>query len=561
MNPVASDDKLPASFFAALYPELEQPSPPSAGAPEGEPDQRLQRLIEQWPGAVFCLDTQLRCWLTNREARAWCVAPDASAGAAMNELLAPALMDMLLPYLSAALRGLELAFNEACQHPKLGQRQLAIRTQPDHDGGLVVGVTLHMQDMTDLLQAQRLAEEPARSAPPAATTPPNERLQLMAQNLRDAAIFTLDALGHITDWPASAQRLLGYACDDVLGQSVQRFDAPGRPGETPDTVLALERATLLGQYDSTGWRVRADGSRFWAQLTLTSLHDPETQESLGYACLLRDMTEIKRLEDLLRQWNQELEQRVQERTRQLQDINQDLEAFSYSVSHDLRAPLRHIGSFVELLREDLGPEADGLTLKHLDTIAQSAEHMGQLIEGLLAFSRLGRAPLARREVAMSDLLQSSLNRVQHDPLLVRAEGCVQWHIAADLPAVQGDGLLLSQVWDNLLSNALKYSRRRDRADITIAWQTGADGEIQFRVSDNGVGFDPRRADRLFGVFQRLHRSTDFEGTGIGLALCRRILERHGGRIWADSEPGVGSNFWFALPTQAPVSPDPSPSDA
>jgi len=151
---------------------------------------------------------------------------------------------------------------------------------------------------------------------------------------------------------------------------------------------------------------------------------------------------------------------------------------------------------------------------------------------------------------MGDVLRSSLNRVQHDPLLQRPEGSVRWHIAADLPVVQGDGLLLSQVWDNLLSNALKYSRRRDTAEITVAWQAGADGEWQFRVSDNGVGFDPRRADRLFGVFQRLHRATDFEGTGIGLALCRRILERHGGRIWADSEPGVGSNFWFALPVNA-----------
>lgn len=560
MNPLASDDKLPASFFSALYPELEQTAPEPVTATDGAHDPRLQRLIEQWPGAVFCLDNQLRCWLLNREARSWCAPDTTTTGVALNELLPQPLMELLLPYLSAAIRGLELAFNEACQHPKLGTRQLAIRTQPDHDGGLVAGVILHMQDITDLLQAQRLAEEPARQTQQHhAATPPTERLQLMAQNLRDAAIFTLDVMGHITDWPASAQRLLGFSEDEVLGQSVQRFDAPGRMGETPETLLALERATLLGQYESTGWRVRQDGQRFWAQLTLTSLHDPETQESLGYACLMRDMTEIKRLEDLLRQWNQELEQRVQERTRQLQDINQDLEAFSYSVSHDLRAPLRHIGSFVELLREDLGNEAAGPTLKHLDTIAQSATHMGQLIEGLLAFSRLGRAPLARRKVDMGDVLRSSLNRVQHDPLLQRPEGCVRWHIAADLPVVQGDGLLLSQVWENLLSNALKYSRRREPAEITVAWQVGTDGEWQFRVSDNGVGFDPRRADRLFGVFQRLHRTTDFEGTGIGLALCRRILERHGGRIWADSEPGVGSNFWFALPVSPTIQPAAAPS--
>ena len=174
--------------------------------------------------------------------------------------------------------------------------------------------------------------------------------------------------------------------------------------------------------------------------------------------------------------------------------------------------------------------------------------MGELIEGLLAFSRLGRAPLERRRLAMGALLQSSLNRVQHDPALRRPDGEVQWQLPDDLPEVDGDGLLLSQVWDNLLANALKYSRPRQPATVTVGWQAdAAAGECMFWVQDNGVGFDPRRADRLFGVFQRLHRSHEFEGTGIGLALCRRIVERHGGRIWAESTPGKGSTFSFALP--------------
>jgi PAS domain S-box-containing protein len=381
------------------------------------------------------------------------------------------------------------------------------------------------------------------------------RFRLMAEGIRDVGIFFLNAEGRISDWTASAERLLGYSAAEALGQPADRFDPADAPGEDNDTLLALERATLLGQCESTGWRERNDGSRFWAHTVFTALHDTGSGEGSGYSCLMRDMTEVKRLEDLLRQLNQELEARVEERTRQLQDINQDLESFSYSVSHDLRAPLRHIGSFVDILREELGTDADPDVVRHLGTIAQAADHMGQLIEGLLAFSRLGRAPLQRKNVAMAALLQSSVNRVQHDPALRRAPSAMHWQLADDLPTVQGDGLLLSQVWDNLLANALKYTRPREVAEISVGWQVDQDGAPVFWVRDNGVGFDPRRADKLFGVFQRLHRATEFEGTGIGLALCRRIVERHGGRIWAESRPGAGSTFYFSLPAPDAASTD------
>jgi len=169
--------------------------------------------------------------------------------------------------------------------------------------------------------------------------------------------------------------------------------------------------------------------------------------------------------------------------------------------------------------------------------------MVALIEGLLAFSRLGLAPLAKREVGMATQVSASINRLTHDLGAQR----VQWHVAPDLPAVLGDPLLLSQVWDNLLGNALKYSRQRECSDIHVGWRHDEERGSVFWVRDNGVGFEPRQAHRLFGVFQRLHRPSEFEGTGIGLALCRRILERHGGQIWAEGQPGEGSCFYFALP--------------
>ena len=382
-------------------------------------------------------------------------------------------------------------------------------------------------------------------------------LRLLVEGLRDAAIFFLDNQGCITEWTPSAERLLGYSETEMLGQHITRFtpvpSADGGAGEFDDQmILAMERSALLGQSETPGWQRRADGSLLWANTVLTVLNDTQTEQTLGYACLMRDMTENKRLVDMLQELNAALETRVEERTRQLQDMNRDLEAFSSSVSHDLRAPLRHIASFVQLLREDLGTTPPGVQ-RQLDTIAQAADHMGQMIDGLLDFARLGRAPLRKRPVAMADLLHSSMNRALHDPSLHRPAQELQWALPEALPVVQGDSLLLSQVWDNLITNALKYSRASLPAVIQVGARLAQDGpepaQWVFWIQDNGVGFNPQRAERLFSMFQRLHRASEFEGTGIGLALCRRIIERHGGQIWADSKPKVGSTFYFSLPME------------
>jgi PAS domain S-box-containing protein len=584
MCPEPYEEKLPQSFFDALYSGLHEPADaPSLGT--DDPDhQRLNRLVEHWPAALFCLDTRLVCRLANHEARAWtahrwpavnghreCHADDVLIGACpgsssevalrvppvtLSDLLDGTIVEALLPYLSAALRGMDMGFEDTFTHPQLGPRLVAVRVQPDTVAGEVHGVFLHLQDKTDERHADLLAQAQQSFNDTTPATDHDAHLRMLVEGLRDAAIFFIDAQGHVSDWPPSAERLFGVQAADMLGQSIQRFSPNDVQDAADPMLLGMERAALLGQSETPGWQVRADGSRFWANTLLTVLHDEATGEACGYACLMRDTTEVKRLVDLLQELNQALETRVEERTRQLQDINQDLEAFSYSVSHDLRAPLRHIASFVELLREDLGPTAPADALRHLATIDDSAQHMGQLIEGLLAFSRLGRAPLERREVAMAALLQSSLNRVQHDPALQRPPEAVQWTLPTDLPPAWGDSLLLSQVWDNLLANALKYSRRREVAQIAVGWQVerrdGVPDQTVYWVRDNGVGFNPQRADRLFGVFQRLHRASEFEGTGIGLALCRRIVERHGGRIWAESRVGEGSTFYFALPAPPPA---------
>lgn len=544
------DDHLPESFFNTLLAEGAGVVAPLEGV---APTHALERLLDNSPTAMLALNPGLQCHRANRSARRWWRTPSApsngGAPSSLEEVLEPALLEALLPHLAPALRGLEYVFVAELHHPTDGPRWLDVQVSPDWADGQVLGVHVHWRDVTDD-HARHTQQQAANRALAAAVQhhaaeldASEKRFRLMVAGLRDAAICFLDPQGRVVDWPPSAEALLGHPASAVLGRPLPELD----PDAHDDTLAALERAALLGQCDTKGWRQHHQGQRLWVHTVLTALHDTDTGESQGYSCLMRDMTEVQRLEDLLRELNQDLERRVAERTQQLQDINTDLEAFSYSVSHDLRAPLRHIGSFVGLLRDSLPADTAPTVQRHLDTIAHAATHMGQLIDGLLAFSRLGRASLNVRKVSLQDLLQSSLNRVQHDPTLVRSGHRVEWDIAPDLPLVLGDGLLLSQVWDNLLSNALKYSRPREPARIQVGWRTETPGQVVVWVTDNGVGFDPNRASQLFGVFQRLHKPQAFEGTGIGLALCRRIVERHGGRIWADSAPDQGSTFGFSVP--------------
>jgi light-regulated signal transduction histidine kinase (bacteriophytochrome) len=240
--------------------------------------------------------------------------------------------------------------------------------------------------------------------------------------------------------------------------------------------------------------------------------------------------------------NLELESRVRDRTAELEATAAELESFSYSVSHDLRAPLRHVQGYVELLKADASEKLDGRALRYLNTIASSAQDMGQLIDALLSFSRIGRVELRRKRVSL-DLLMSDVLRVAQTEAAGRD---VRWEVGP-LPDVSGDPTVLKQVFVNLVDNALKYSRARQPARIEIGSRHADDGHAIVYVRDNGAGFDMRYAEKLFGVFQRLHRAEDFEGTGIGLATVQRIVVRHGGRIWAESEPEKGATFYVTLP--------------
>jgi len=266
----------------------------------------------------------------------------------------------------------------------------------------------------------------------------------------------------------------------------------------------------------------------------TALRDKEEH-------LHREVAERTSAEEEIRQLNRELEHRVSQRTAQLEEANKELESFSYSVSHDLRAPLRHVHGYVEMLQRATDGQLSEKAQRYVRIITEASVEMGQLIDDLLAFSRMGRVEIAESRVHLDGLVQDTIRSLE---MATNGRNIV-WE-AALLPQVIGDRSMLKQVFGNLVGNAVKYSRMRDPAQIEIGCAGEENGRIILFVRDNGAGFDMRYVHKLFGVFQRLHRPEEFEGTGIGLATVRRIVARHGGRVWAEGAVNQGASFYFTL---------------
>ncbi len=355
-------------------------------------------------------------------------------------------------------------------------------------------------------------------------------------DLAPDAIFIRNRDGTIRSWNRGAERMYGWTKVEALGHISHDFLATRFPVSLADLE---DRIARDGSWEGELIHSRRDGARI-VVASRQVLDREERGEPTVVLEMNRDITERKRADDELRRLKGELEERVVMRTAQLEESNKELESFAYSVSHDLRAPLRAIDGFCQILVTEHAPGLDGEPRRYLQRVSENTRKMGRLIDDLLHFSRLGRQAMTRQPVAMADLVRQCLEELQGE-----REGREVEVILGELPPCRADAALLKQVWLNLLANALKFTRGRAEARIE-AGSFARDGETVYFVRDNGVGFDMAYADKLFGVFQRLHRQEDYEGTGVGLALVQRIIHRHGGRVWAEAGPDRGAAFFFTL---------------
>jgi len=364
------------------------------------------------------------------------------------------------------------------------------------------------------------------------------RYRDLFENANDM-VYTTDLDGRITAFNKAAELFTGCPRAEAQGCNLGAFLTP-----EPVELFPVNPEQTAGSSATREFTVLSrDGRRIPVEVSAKLLRD--NGRPAGIQGIARDITDRKRAEEAVHQLNANLERRVAERTCELEASNKELEAFSYSVSHDLRAPLRAINGFAQILLKNSAANLDERGQRYLQNVAAGGRKMGQLVDDLLAFSRLNRQPLAQAPVDLAELAREHLEDLQR----MEPQRTVGIDIGP-LPPALGDRALLSQVLINLLNNAWKFTQNNPQARIEVGAQ-GSNGEAVYYVRDNGAGFDMNYSSKLFGVFQRLHSDEEFPGTGVGLAIVHRVITRHGGRVWADARPGEGATFYFTLPGHSP----------
>ncbi len=386
------------------------------------------------------------------------------------------------------------------------------------ENGNVVGVFAAARDITK----RKHAEEALRQS--------EQRFSSMLEAVRDYAIIFLELDGRVASWNKGAERIKGYRAEEIVGQHFSRFYTPADIANgKPDRELQV--ATSEGRFEDEDWRVRKDGSRFWANVVVTALRDASGKVN-GFVKITRDLTARKQAEDELKRYAEDLKR-----------SNQELEHFAYVASHDLQEPLRTVSSFSQLLARRYQGKLDADADEFITFIVEGAKRMQTLINDLLAFSRIGTRGNPFAPVDCEKIFQAAKENLE---VAIAESGAV---ITNDpLPALVADQTQLTQLFQNLFSNAIKFRRPEEAPRIHVS-AVRQDGAWQFSVRDNGIGIAPQYFDRIFIIFQRLHGREEYSGTGIGLAICKKIVERHGGRMWVESEPGTGSTFHFTIPDE------------
>jgi PAS domain S-box-containing protein len=355
-----------------------------------------------------------------------------------------------------------------------------------------------------------------------------ERFRLMASGVKDYANVMLDPEGFIVSWNEGGERLKGYRAEEIIGEHFSRFYAAedirkGLP------AMELKQAQETGRFEGEGWRVRKDGSRFLASIVITALRD-EKGLLRGFGKITRDITERRRAEERLTKTMEELKR-----------SNDELGQFAYVASHDLQEPLRMVASYTQLLAQRYKGRLDSDADEFIAFAVDGCNRMQGLIQDLLSYSRAGANAEPLREISCEDALEKTLKNLH---ATIQDSGAMVTHDS--LPNIMMDEMQLVQIFQNLIGNAIKY-RAAEPSQVHVSATRNGSNEWVFSVRDNGMGIEPQYFERIFILFQRLHGQKDFAGTGIGLAMCKKIVDRLGGRIWVESQPTRGSTFYFALP--------------
>jgi PAS domain S-box-containing protein len=345
-------------------------------------------------------------------------------------------------------------------------------------------------------------------------------------NSSEDAIISKNPDGIITTWNHGAEKVLGYSAEEIIGKNISIIVPPNLQNEENEILKKNSNGEMVNHFETE--RMRKDGRIIYVSLTLSPIKDSDGN-IIGASKILRDITRRKKAEE-----------QFSENLKQLERSNKELESFSYSVSHDLRTPLRAIHGYARMLEDSYNSILDENGKRILGEVEHNAKKMGMLIDDLLAFSRLGREAVKKSTVNMNELTEAVLLELKQS-VPHRAEVKLN-----NLLPVRADYALMEHVMTNLLSNAIKYSSKKEKPVIEITSKI-ENGEVVYSIKDNGVGFDMKYAHKLFGVFQRLHTTKEFPGTGVGLAIVQRIIHKHEGKIWVDGKLGEGATFFFSLP--------------